>query len=74
MTDQKFPADNLNLHEEGDLRFAIGEVDDKVVLNFPAPVALHRLTPKQAMKLAGALVAHAKSMARKRGETLVSGL
>lgn len=57
-----FPEGKLNEEDEGELRFAVGTENGEVVLVFNTPVAWMGMTPEQAVKLAGVLVAKAQML------------
>ena len=66
----EFPDGKLTPRDEGGLAYAVGEVRDKVVINFGTPVASIGMTPQQAVQLAGAILAHARSVARRTGAVI----
>lgn len=48
----KFPEGKINERDEGEIAFAVGVEDGKIVLNFGKPVAWIGFPPDQAMELA----------------------
>lgn len=65
-----FPDGKLTKQDEGLIQFAVGDQDDKVVLDFGTPVAWLGMTAQQAMDLAGDLMKRARLVARRNGETV----
>jgi hypothetical protein len=54
-----YPQGKLTKSDEGELAFAVGNRDGKVVLDFGSPVAWIGMDPAQALALASSLAAHA---------------
>lgn len=54
-----FPDGKLAEHDEGALAFAVGLVDNKVVIDFAKPVKSFGMTPDQAIQLASLLLRRA---------------
>lgn len=55
----QYPQGALTKDDEGELRFAIGQKDGKVVVDFGKPVAWIGFDPDQAIQIALALVKQA---------------
>ena len=51
----RFPLGKITEKDEGELAFRIGAKDDRVVIDFGAPVAWVGLTPDQADQIADSL-------------------
>jgi len=66
----QFPDGKLSPDDEGELRFAIGENTTSVIINFGTPIASIAMSPEQAVKFAGTMIAHARSVANKTGKSL----
>jgi len=66
----KFPHGKLNTEDEGELRFAIGERDDSVMLHFGTQVTWLAFSPEQAVSFAQLLIGKARIVARRQGKTL----
>lgn len=56
--------------DEGDIQFAIGERDGRVVIDFGTPVHWLGMTPQQASDFASAVLRRAREVGRKAGETV----
>lgn len=65
-----YPDGKLTKSDEGSLQFAIGEQNGKVVIDFGTPVQWVGMTPQQAAEFASSLLAKAREVGRKRGETV----
>ena len=66
----QFPYGKINACDEGQLRFAIGERDNNVILDFGKEVVWLAMPPEQAVALAQMLIAKARIVARRQGRTL----
>jgi len=66
----QFPESALTKDDEGAIRFAIGERDGKVVIDFGTPVHWMGMTPQQASDFASAVLKRARAVARRNGETV----
>lgn len=66
----EFPEGKLTKTDEGAIKFAIGEKDGKVILDFGTPVVWVGMTPQQAAELASTILKRAREVARKNGETV----
>lgn len=60
----KYPEGKLRDRDEGEIAFAVGAEQGKVVLNFGKPVAWIGFTPEQAMEIARLIRNKAKRMLR----------
>ena len=60
----KYPEGKLGERDEGEIAFAVGAEDGKIVLNFGKPVAWIGFTPEQAMEIARMIRNKAKRMIR----------
>jgi hypothetical protein len=67
----KFPDGKLSAHDEGELAFAVGEVEGNVVIKFGKEVSWLAMAPEQAVTLAELLIAKARVVARRTGKPLV---
>lgn len=56
----QFPDGKMFKHDEGEIAFAVGHPNGKVVLDFGSPVAWVGMEPMQAIALANSLISHAK--------------
>lgn len=65
-----YPDGKLTKRDEGNIQFAIGSKDGKVVMDFGSAVAWIGMTPQDAMDLAAALMRHARKVASENGETV----
>jgi hypothetical protein len=65
-----FPEGRLTPNDEGNIQFAIGEQNGKVVIDFGTPVHWLGMTPQQASDFASTLLNRARLVARKNGETV----
>lgn len=57
-----FPHGQLTKHDEGEIAFAVGSKDGKVVIDFNSPVHWLGMTPEQAEELGQLLIKHAKNL------------
>lgn len=69
-----FPDGSLNQADEGAIQFRIGEKDGNVIVDFGTPVVWLGMTPQQAVTMAEAIIAKARVVARRKGETLTVSL
>lgn len=65
-----YPEGKLTPSDEGNIQFAVGETDGKVVIDFGTSVHWFAMTPQQAADLASSLMAKARLVGRKNGETI----
>lgn len=65
-----FPEGRLSEADEGNIQFAIGEANGKVVIDLGTSVHWMGMTPQQAADLASALLRKAREVGRKNGETI----
>ena len=65
-----YPEGKLSALDEGNIQFAIGESNGKVVIDFGTSVHWVGMTAQQAADLASALLAKARLVGRKNGETI----
>jgi hypothetical protein len=65
-----YPEGKLTPNDEGNLQFAIGEHDGKVVIDFGTSVHWVGMTAQQAADFASAVMKQARYLARKNGETV----
>lgn len=65
-----YPEGKLTKGDEGAIQFAIGEQDGKVVIDFGTSVHWLGMTPQQAADFASTLLAKARLVGRKNGETI----
>lgn len=65
-----FPQGKLTPSDEGAIRFAIGEQNGKVVIDFGTSVHWFAMTAQEAADLASALMKWARLVGRKQGETI----
>lgn len=56
----QFPEGKMSKHDEGEIAFAVGHPNGKVVIDFGSPVAWVGMEPMQAIALANTLISHAK--------------
>ena len=56
----QFPDGKMSKHDEGEIAFAVGHPNGKVVIDFGSPVAWVGMEPQQAVALAQTLLSHAK--------------
>ena len=61
----RFPGGKLTPNDEGEIAFAVVVMEDKVLINFGAPIASLGLTAKQARRLAALLRRQANEIAPK---------
>lgn len=66
----KFPAGKVSTVDEGEVRFAIGERDANVIIDFGTPVVWLQMPPEQAVAMAQLLIAKARVVARRQGKPL----
>lgn len=59
-----YPGGKLAEHDEGELQFAVGTLQGKVIVNFGKPVASLGMTPAQARLLAKSLRAKAGELGK----------
>ena len=59
---KQFPEGKLTDKDEGEIAFAIGVVNKKVVINFGSPVAWFGMLPSQAIELGEILIKHGRSI------------
>jgi len=60
----EFPEGHLTESDEGEIKFAVGYKDGKVVLDFGGPVAWMGMHPDQAKELASLLLKWANTVTR----------
>jgi hypothetical protein len=60
----------LTPQDEGAIQFAIGEMNGKVIIDFGTSVHWVGMTPQQAADFASAVLKHARTVARKSGQTV----
>jgi len=65
-----FPDGKLTPQDEGNIQFAIGEQDGKVVIDFGTSVHWLGMTPQQAADFASAVLKRAREAGRKQGKTI----
>lgn len=56
----QFPEGKMSKHDEGEIIFAVGHPNGKVVIDFGSPVAWVGMNPQQAIAVANSLITHAK--------------
>lgn len=61
----QFPGGKLTPDDEGQIQFAVGELEGKVVINFGKPVVSIGMSPIEARQLAKSLHAHAREIQRR---------
>lgn len=66
----EYPDGQLTPRDEGSIQFAIGEQHGKVVIDFGTPVHWLGMTAQQAADFASAVLAKARLVGRKNGETI----
>jgi hypothetical protein len=66
----QFPDGKLGPHDEGAIQLGVGEMDGKVMIDFGTPVHWLGVSPQEAADLAMLIVARARAVARKNGESL----
>jgi hypothetical protein len=66
----ELPHGKLNASDEGELRFAIGEEHDNVMVRFGKPISWLAMPPDQAVAMAQLLIAKARIVARRTGKAL----
>ncbi len=62
---KQFPDGKLTMHDEGEIKFAVTSIDNKVIIEFGQPVHWLGMTGNQAIDLGRLLL--------KRGRKLTSG-
>lgn len=62
----RFPGGKLTENDEGELKFAVGQLAGKVVVNFGSPVASLGMSLEEARQLALALRRQANAIERSR--------
>ncbi len=60
----EFPEGKLTEVDEGELKFAVGYVEGKVVIDFGTPVSWVGMHPHQAKELARLILKHANPVTR----------
>jgi hypothetical protein len=65
-----FPDGRARTDDEGAVRFAIGERENNVIIDFGTPVVWLGMPPEQAVAMAQLLIAKARVVARRQGKTL----
>ncbi len=65
-----FPEGQLTKDDEGAIQFAIGQKDNKVVVDFGTPVHWLAMSPQQAADFASLVLAKARQVGRRNGETV----
>lgn len=65
-----YPDGKLAPSDEGNIQFAIGEKDGKVVIDFGTSVHWLGMTPQHAADFASAVMKRAREAGRKQGETI----
>jgi len=58
----EFPEGKLVEEDQGEMKFAIGTRDGKVIIDFGEKMGWIGFTPKQAMELSAMIVKHAASL------------
>lgn len=56
----KYPNGKWNEYDEGEIKFAVGNVDGHVIIDFNSPVVWLCMPPEYAIALANALLDHAE--------------
>lgn len=64
------PDGQLNKHDDGGIKFAVGVHEGKVVMDFGKPTAWIGMNPQDAMDLASTLVKNARIAARQSGQPI----
>ena len=65
-----YPEGKLTPSDEGNIQFAVGEQDGKIVIDFGTPVHWLGMTPQQAADFASTILNRARRAARAKGETV----
>lgn len=65
-----YPEGKLTPSDEGNIQFAVCETNGQVVIDFGTSVHWFAMTPQQADDLASSLMAKARLVGRKNGETI----
>jgi len=60
----RFPEGRLTKHDEGEIAFALGRKEGKVIIDFGSPVHWLGMNPNQAIDLGNALIRHARKARR----------
>lgn len=71
---KKISDGRLTPTDEGAIRFLVGEKDGQVIIDFRKPVLWLGMPPAQAVRFAEIIIAKARAVARKSGETLTVDL
>ena len=58
----RFPQGKITRHDEGEIRFAIGSKDGKVIIDFGSQVTWVGMPPEQAIELGEILIKRAKEL------------
>lgn len=64
----RFPQGKLTTKDEGEIQFAIGEKDGKVILDFGKATAWIGFEPEQALQIAKILELRAYNIIAKKGQ------
>lgn len=64
----RYPEGKLTDNDEGEIQFALGTKDGKVVLDFGKPVAWLGLLPEQAIDIGQMMINRGKDILEKRGD------
>ena len=59
---KRFPDGKLTPQDDGELAFAVGHTDGKVVIDFGTPTSWIGMPPQTAVDLAKLLIAHAREV------------
>lgn len=62
----RFPQGKLTPQDEGEIRFAVGEKDEKVILDFGKATAWIGFEPEQAIQIAQIIQTHAYNIIAKK--------
>lgn len=65
-----FPEGQITQKDEGAIQFAIGAKGDKVIIDFGTSVHWVGMTAQEAADLASSLLAKAREVGRRNGETV----
>jgi len=65
-----FPEGQIVPHDEGAIQFAVGSEGDKVIIDFGTSVKWIGMTAQEAADLASTILAAARKVGRKNGETV----
>lgn len=66
----QFPNGKASAVDEGSVRFAVGERDNNVLIDFGTQVIWLAMPPEQAVAFAQLLIAKARIVARRQGKPL----